>query len=117
MHLGERLRCDAVIGPSSLAQVGDETGLLQHAQVKRQSGLRCLQLILEVTDAPLATAEHLENPETRLVGERVEELCGPRRLDDSGSHGSIISTVFDMSSAPIACQNLVISLASRIGFS
>src|SRR5690349_17247922 len=99
MHLGQRLRSDAVVRPPPLPTVGHHPGFLEHPQVEREAGLGRVELILEITDAPLSAPQHLEDTESGLVRESVKELRGARGVDDGRrAHGKkYISTFVDLS--------------------
>ena len=69
MHLRERVRhdrCSTTNAPSRRSPT--ESGIFQHLQMERQSRLRGVELVLEVADAPLAAAQHLEDLEASRVG-------------------------------------------------
>ena len=56
--------------------------------MERQPGLSGTEIAGELADAALAASKHLENLETRRIGESVEELSGSGEVgSDCGSHG------------------------------
>ena len=61
-----------------------EAGVAEHLEVEGEPGLRGVEAVHEIADAALAVAEHVHDPEPRLVGERMEELGDPLAVPRHG---------------------------------
>lgn len=85
VDLGEGFGGDAVVHPAALAAILDELGVAQHTQVERQAGLCRIERVLQVADATLAIAQHVEDRQTRGIRQGVEE---PRGACETGGGGS-----------------------------
>lgn len=86
MQLGERLRRDTVVRPATLLSIRDEPRIAQHLQVKGQPRLRCIEIGLQIADATLPLSQHVENSQSRLVGECVEQLRRARLIGFGECH-------------------------------
>src|SRR5665213_1014926 len=89
-----------VVRPAPLPAIRHQTGITEHAEVKRKSRLRGVEIVGELADAALAASKNLEDFETGRVGEGVKELSGSSEVGGDGSgHGrEYISTFVDASS-------------------
>jgi hypothetical protein len=69
--------------------------------VEGEARLRGIELVLQLAHTALSAAQHLEDRETRIVGERVKELCGAAEVRGGASrcgHGhDITSRKLDLS--------------------
>ena len=74
-QLDESVGVERVIDPAAFLSVGDEAGVLENLQMKRESGLSGVESVLELADAPLTVDEHLDDRHACFVGECVTE-CG-----------------------------------------
>src|SRR5690348_6752809 len=63
VYLAQRAGHDAVVRPPSLLPVGHEPGLAQHLEMEGEPRLRRLEPLLQVADALLPIAQHLEDLE------------------------------------------------------
>lgn len=61
------------MNPAALSPVSDQACIFQQLQVVGEPGLRRIQQILKVAHALFTTSETLDDRETGLVGQRVEE--------------------------------------------
>ena len=62
------------MNPASVLSIADDAGILENAQMEREPRLRGVEGIGELADAPFPAAEKLDDLESGLVGEGVEEL-------------------------------------------
>jgi hypothetical protein len=81
-----------IVNPASVLPVADDSRVLENAKMERQSGLRGIECIGQLADAPLSFAEQLDDLESGLIREGVKELDrAPGSGVDCSRHGSNIS--------------------------
>jgi hypothetical protein len=90
LDLFEDIRDQLVVNPPAILPIADDSRVLENAKMKRQPGLRGIERIGQLADAPLASAEQLDDLESGLIGERVKELdralCSGMDYRDHGSN-------------------------------
>src|SRR5882762_8313989 len=92
LHLFEHVGDQLVVHPTPVLTIADDPGVLEHAQMERQPRLRGIECIGQLANTTLAFAEQLDDLESGLVGEGVEELyCSIGAFVSSNGHGSNIS--------------------------
>src|SRR6185295_1958542 len=64
---------ETVIGPPALAPIGDQSGVLQRLEMEAEPRLRGVEQVLEIADALLPSLQPVDDRETRLIGEGVED--------------------------------------------
>ena len=62
------------MNPPAILPVADDSRVLENAKMEGQAGLRRIERVGQLAHAPLSFAEQLDDLESGLVGERVEEL-------------------------------------------
>src|SRR3954471_1992309 len=98
-HLGQGIHVQGVVHPTSLASVGDQSGILQHFQVEGQSRLGGIEGLGEIADAALASAKALQDREPGLVRESVKQDRRSAEVDGCAcGHGDNISIFLDLPS-------------------
>src|SRR5919112_6259850 len=84
VRLAEGVGSERVVRPATLAAIGDEPRVLEHLEMEGEPRLRGVERLLQVADAALAVAQHLEHRQPRLVGEGVEEVRGAGEVERGG---------------------------------
>ena len=74
LDLFEGIRDQLVVNPPAILPVADDSRVLENAKMERQAGLRGIECIGQLADAPLSFAEQLDDLESGLIGEGVKEL-------------------------------------------
>src|SRR5690606_16774459 len=86
----EDVRLERVVVPAPLLPVVHQSRLPQDLQVEGQSRLRRAERVLQLAHALLAAREQVDDPESCLIREGVEEAGGPGRSACDGLHASMI---------------------------
>src|SRR6266404_5718106 len=73
LDLGDGVRVEGVVDPAPLTAVAQQPGVLQGLEVERQARLSGLQHVGQVAHALLATAQSLDDPEPRRIGQRAKQ--------------------------------------------
>jgi len=60
-NLVERIALEPVEHPPPFAAIADQPGVLQHFEVKRESGLGDLEHLLELADAAFLVRQHFDD--------------------------------------------------------
>src|ERR1700693_3251399 len=74
LDLFEGVRDQLVVNPPAILPVAYDSGVLENTKMERQPGLRGIERVGQLADAPLSFAEQLDDLESGLVGGGVEEV-------------------------------------------
>src|SRR6266550_2306144 len=83
--LVQRLALETIKHPPSLAAIRDQARLLQHLEVKRQTGLGDPEHVLQLTDAALLMRKHFDDLDSCFVREGMEPAGDVRGFGAGGS--------------------------------
>ena len=72
----ERISIQLVVYPAPVLPVANDSGIAQHAQMKRQARLRCIERIRQVANATFPFPEKLDDLQSRFVRECMKQLDG-----------------------------------------
>jgi hypothetical protein len=74
LDLFEGIRDQLIMNPPAIFPITDYSRVLENAKMERQPGLRGIERVGQLADAPLSFAEQIDDLESGLVRECVKEF-------------------------------------------
>ena len=101
LQFHDRILTDRIMDPSPFRAVDDQPGVLQHAKMKRESRLACVERFCKITYTPLAVPKLLQDSHSHLIRQRMKEADRLLPCFCPGCyHGSFIHQQLLISQAP-----------------